>query len=295
LTRHQEICYRKGTDKCLFDVHTLHDKSCKERVRMIDFDKGLEIWDHPEIVYRLFFPRREFAGEPNPLNARNHSVKVTDDIAIGCRFYPSRNDAPNILYFHGNGETVSDYDYVAPLYQERGLNLFVADYRGYGMSNGSPTSGSMIRDTHPIFREFVDFLRTVNCTGNLFVMGRSLGSAPAIEVAYRYQQYLKGLIIESGFASGRNQLIRLGVSHMFRDVKDPIGFGNDLKIKEVTIPTLIIHGEMDEIIPATEGETLYAFSGSQEKSSLFIPHAGHNDIMMVGLDSYMGAIERLTR
>lgn len=262
---------------------------------MTDFDKGLEMWDHPEIVHRLFFPRREFVGEPNPLNAKNHSVKVAEGVAIGCRFYPSRNDGPNILYFHGNGETVPDYDYVAPVYQKRGLNLFVADYRGYGMSDGSPTSGSMIHDAHPLFQDFTTFLRDLNYTGNLFVMGRSLGSAPAIEVAYHYQQQLKGLMIESGFASGRNQLMRLGVSHLFRDVKDPIGFGNDLKIKEITIPTLIIHGEEDEIIPATEGKALYALSGSNEKSALFIPHAGHNDIMMVGIEAYMGAVERFTR
>jgi alpha-beta hydrolase superfamily lysophospholipase len=262
---------------------------------MTDFDKGLAMWDNPEIVYRLFFPRQEFAGEPNPLNAKNHFVKVADDIAIGCRFYPSRNDAPNILYFHGNGETVPDYDYVAPVYQKRGLNLFVADYRGYGMSDGSPTSGSMIRDTHPIFQGFIVFLQNLNYTGDLFVMGRSLGSAPAIEVAYHYQKQLKGLIIESGFASGRNQLKRLGVSHLFRDVKDPIGFGNDLKFKEITIPTLIIHGEDDEIIPVTEGRALYALSGAKEKYSLFIPNAGHNDLMMRGLDAYMAAIERFTK
>jgi uncharacterized protein len=259
---------------------------------MTDFDKGLEMWDNPEIVYRLFFPRREFAGEPNPLNAKNHFIKVADDIAIGCRFYPARNDAPNILYFHGNGETVPDYDYVAPEYQKKGLNLFVTDYRGYGMSGGSPTSGSMIRDTHPIFDGFITFLQNLNYTGDLFVMGRSLGSAPAIEVVYHYQRQLKGLIIESGFASGLNQLKRLGVSHLFRGVKDPVGFGNDLKIKEITIPTLIIHGEEDEIIPVTEGRALFALSGAKEKYSLFIPQAGHNDLMMRGLESYMEAIER---
>lgn len=262
---------------------------------MTGFDKGLERWDNPEIVYRLFFPRREFAGEPNPLNAKNHFVKVEVDIAIGCRFYPAQNEAPNILYFHGNGETVPDYDYVAPFYQKRGLNLFVTDYRGYGMSDGNPSSGSMIRDAHPIFRSFVEFLRNMNFTGNLFVMGRSLGSAPAIEVAYHYQQQLKGLIIESGFASGRNQLMRLGMSHLYGDVQDPIGFGNHLKIKDITIPTLIIHGEEDEIIPVTEGRTLYDLSGSHEKHFLYIPNAGHNDIMALGLEDYMGAIEKFAK
>jgi len=261
---------------------------------MTDFEKGLEMWDHPEIVYRLFFPRRESAEEPNPLNAKNHFVKVADGIAIGCRFYPARDDAPSILYFHGNGETVPDYDYVAPLYQKHGLNLFVTDYRGYGMSDGSPTAGSMIRDTHPIFQAFVALLHDMDYTGNLYVMGRSLGSAPAIEVANHYQQQLKGLIIESGFASGQNQLIRLGATHLFKNVKNPIGFGNDLKIKKITIPTLIIHGEEDEIIPVTEGRALYELSGSNEKSSLFIPYAGHYDIMMLVLEAYMGAMERFT-
>jgi pimeloyl-ACP methyl ester carboxylesterase len=262
---------------------------------MTDFDKGLEVWDNPEIVYRLFFPRREFAGETNPLNAKNHFIEVEDGVSLGCRFYPSRNDAPNILYFHGNGETVPDYDYVAPVYQKRGLNLFVTDYRGYGMSDGSPTSGSMIHDTHPIYQGFKAFLIGLGYTGSHFVMGRSLGSAPALEVAYHYQKELEGLIIESGFASGRNQLKRLGLSYLANEKEDPIGFGNHLKIKEVTIPTLIIHGEEDEIIPATEGRALFALSGAKEKYSLFIPKAGHNDIMMVGLEPYMGAIEGFTK
>ncbi|OPY83572.1 MAG: Alpha/beta hydrolase family protein [Syntrophorhabdus sp. PtaU1.Bin153] len=153
----------------------------------------------------------------------------------------------------------------------------------------------MIRDSHPIFQGFIAFLKEKEYTGDLFVMGRSLGSAPAIEVAYHYQEQLKGLIVESGFAGARNQLKRLGVTHLFKDVKDVVGFGNDLKIKEITIPTLIIHGEEDEIIPAQEGRTLYGLSGSPSKSSLFVPGAGHNDLMTRGLEAYMAAIEKFTR
>jgi len=262
---------------------------------MIDFEKGTEQMDRPEILDRLFFPRREFAKDTESPKAVNHLIKVEEDISIGCRFYPAETDAPNILYFHGNGETAPDYDYVAPVYLERGINLFVADYRGYGMSDGSPTCSSMIKDAHPIFHGFVAFLKGQGFTGDIFVMGRSLGSAPAIEVAYHYRQQLGGLIVESGFASARNQFMRLAAAGLFRDVDNPIGFGNDLKIKEVAIPTLIIHGEWDEIIPATEGQALYRLSGAAEKRSLFIPHAGHNDLMMRGLKAYMEAIEDFTK
>lgn len=259
---------------------------------MIDLDKGPEIMDIPQIVYRLFYPRREYASDTESPKAVNHFIPVNDEISLGCRFYPSSISAPCILYFHGNGETAQDYDDVAPLYQERSLNLFVADYRGYGMSDGTPGCSSMIKDAHKTFAGFCSFLRDNGYTGGCFVMGRSLGSAPALEVAYHYQGQLKGLIIESGFAGVRNQLGRLGVLHLFDNIDNLTGFGNDLKIREVTLPTLIIHGEADSIIPATEGRALYEQSGASKKAHLFIPFAGHNDLMMLALDTYMSTIKR---
>ena len=72
---------------------------------------------------------------------------------------------------------------------------------------------------------------------------------------------------------------------------EPVGFGNDIKIMEIKIPTLIIHGEQDEIIPVSEGRTLYDLSGATQKSAHFIPRSGHNDLLMQGLMAYMRAIE----
>jgi hypothetical protein len=261
---------------------------------MADFGEGLRSYDRPEILYRLFFPRRDVAPDSQTPRAFNRFVEVEEGISICCRCYPARTDGPNILYFHGNGEVASDYDYVAPVYAQRGLNLFVADYRGYGGSGGSPTCTAMVKDSHPIFRDFIKYIDENGLTGSPFVMGRSLGSAPAIELACHYQTRFKGLIVESGFAGAMNQVARLGVEYLFGD-EIPVGFGNDLKIEDVKIPTLIIHGEWDEIIPVAEGKALYELSGSTEKSSLFISRAGHNDIMMLGLKAYMDAVEAFTR
>ncbi len=265
----------------------------RQERQLMDLDKGLERYDRPEILYRLFFPRREVAPDTQKPRAFNRFVNVAEGISICCRCYPARLDGPNILYFHGNGEVASDYDYVAPVYAQRGLNLYVADYRGYGGSGGSPTCTAMIKDAHPIFRDFIKYIGENGFTGSPFVMGRSLGSAPAIELACHYQSQLRGLIVESGFASAVNQVARLGVEHLFGD-ESPVGFGNDLKIADVRIPTLIIHGEWDEIIPPTEGKALYELSGTADKSSLFIPRAGHNDIMMLGLEAYMDAVGTFT-
>jgi alpha-beta hydrolase superfamily lysophospholipase len=262
---------------------------------MDEFDKAAEVMDRPEIVERLFFPRREVPEEGRPRNGMLRVIEVVENVSIGCRFYPATKNGPSLLYFHGNGEIAADYDYVAPLYRERGINLFVADYRGYGTSDGSPGCAALIADSHPIFEGFASFLQEQGYGGDRFVMGRSLGSAPAIEVAYRYQQQLKGLIVESGFAVQRNQLTRLGVSRLFENQEGIIGFGNDLKIKEIRIPTLIIHGERDEVIPAGEGRTLFALSGASEKKSLFVAGAGHNDLLERGPDRYMDAVASFTR
>ena len=106
--------------------------------------------DNPEVIARLFFPRPAQATETS--EAFNRTVQVEENVRIVCRFFPSRNDAPNLLFFHGNGETAPDYDYVAPFYRKSGINLFVADFRGYGMSNGSPSCSGIIKDAHPIYQ-----------------------------------------------------------------------------------------------------------------------------------------------
>ena len=110
---------------------------------MPPLQKGPELMDRPEILERLFFPRKATPEELASPYGVNHSVEVDAGISIGCRFYASATDGAAILYFHGNGETVPDYDYSAHLYQEKGLNLFVADYRGYGFSDDKPTCASV--------------------------------------------------------------------------------------------------------------------------------------------------------
>lgn len=254
-------------------------------------DHDLSLLDRPEVLSVLFYPRKDLPEVPITPKAMTHFIKVEESISIGCRFYPAKKDAPSIMYFHGNGETACDYDYVAPLYTEKGFNFFVADYRGYGYSNGTPTATNIIKDTHPLFQGFVTFLRELNYEGSIFVMGRSLGSAPALEVVFHYQDQIKGLIIESGFSSTMNLISHLGFGGLFRGIKSIVGFGNEEKMKAISIPTLIIHAENDRLIPLSEAKDLYTQSGSATKKLVVIPHADHNDLMMVGRQRYFREIE----
>jgi len=243
--------------------------------------------DRPEILQFAFYPRKD--TRRGPPNSTDYSVPVGDEVSIGCRFYVHSNSSPSILFFHGNGEVVCDYDGIAPAYNQLGINLFVAGYRGYGSSGGMPTFASMVSDAHRIFKAFLDIVRNNHTSGDVFMMGRSLGSMSAIELAFSYQEQVKGLIIESGFASILRLLSYLGLPAESIGITD-VTFPNMAKMQSITVPTLILHGEYDSLIPVTEARDLFENAATKRKRLVIIDGADHNDIMLVGLEEYFQEI-----
>jgi len=214
---------------------------------------------------------------------------------VGGRFHIGERSGPNLLFFHGNGEIVADYDEMGPLYNRMGINFLAADYRGYGRSTGSPTITAMMRDCHLVFEFTLKWLRDKGCTGPLMAMGRSLGSASALELASHYQDRMSGLIIESGFAYAGPLLRLLGINPDAMGFKEERGFRNLEKIKTWDKPALIIHAEQDHIIPFSDGEALYRACPAPDKTLLKVRGANHNDILIRGFDDYMNAVKDLAK
>jgi alpha-beta hydrolase superfamily lysophospholipase len=249
------------------------------------------ILDQPEILRLILHSRPDYPPTVGAPWGQLLSVEVEPGISIGARLYPAPSDAPAILLWHGNGEIASDYDAIAPLYTGMGITLLVADYRGYGMSTGTPTCSNLLSDAVAVFHAADGIFDQHGLTPSLlYVMGRSLGSAAAIEVAAESQAELAGLIVESGFAHTFALLSRLGWRAEGTTERQD-GFGNGDKIGGVTVPTLIIHGEDDVLIPAEDGEELFQRSGAEDKRLLLVPGAGHNDLMLVGRTLYFDAIQ----
>jgi uncharacterized protein len=251
------------------------------------------VLDVPEVLLRLFHPRPEFSpGGAGPA-ARDLLIQVADQVEVGARFHPAAATAPTILFFHGNGEIVADYDELAPFYARQGLNFFPVDYRGYGRSTGTPTVSAMMQDCHTILAFARQWLPEMGYPGPLMVMGRSLGSASALELAAAYPGEVKALIVESGFAYASPLLQLLGVNLAAIGFQETAGFRNIDKIRAYPGPTLIIHAEQDHIIPMSDGQALYDASGAAHKTLLKIPHANHNDILLQGFTAYLAAIQTL--
>ena len=157
-------------------------------------------FDRPEILRVLFYPRPDWSLALNHCVATSLMVPVADGVQVQVQAYLDSPAAANIIFFHGNGEIASDYQDIAPFYTDRGINFLIADYRGYGVSSGIPTVSAMMMDCLVIFDHVKGWLREKGFTGLMIVMGRSLGSASALEIAHRRQHDMDGLIIESGFA-----------------------------------------------------------------------------------------------
>jgi len=250
--------------------------------------------DIPEVLRGLFQPRPEYDPDKKPAGAIDLLIPVEGDTVVAGRFHVTDRSAPNILFFHGNGEIVSDYDALGPLYNRMGMNFLAMDYRGYGRSTGRPTITAMMKDCHTIFEFMEGWLTDNGYTGAFIVMGRSLGSASALELANRYMERIDGLVVESGFADTGPLLELFGVDTSAMGFTEENGLRNLDKIRTWAKPTLVIHAEFDHIIPFSDGRALYNACPSSEKTFLKIPNANHNDIFMRGLNAYMKAVKTLS-
>ena len=251
--------------------------------------------DRPEILTFLFHPRPEWGEAGSDNRGEDLLIPVEMGVVVGARFHMTEKSAPNILFFHGNGEIVADYDDLGSAYNRVGINFLPVDYRGYGRSTGQPTITAMMRDSHLIFDFVKKWLLDKGYRGSLILMGRSLGSASVLEIASHYKEQIDGLIVESGFAFSGPLLQLLGINLRAINFSEEMGFGNLDKIQRFDKPTLIIHAELDHIIPFSDGQALYDASPSSDKTLLKIPNANHNDIFMRGFSEYMAAVGTLAQ
>ena len=239
------------------------------------------------ISMNAFYPRKNWS--PAPPGASYHTVVVNDEVSLSCRFFPAEDSAPNILFFYGNGETANDYNGIAPLYTQIGVNFFVADYRGYGRSGGWPSFTAMLSDSVKVLDYLEGMLQSDGYSGRIFVMGRSMGRHSAFELAASHGGRLGGVIIESGRPILGNFVYGLTP----QDARE-LEAAYLAKVSSIAIPSLVIHGEQDTLAPVEQAVQMHHAFQSEDKRLLTIPGAGHNDLLYRGVDEYFSAIREFT-
>jgi pimeloyl-ACP methyl ester carboxylesterase len=238
--------------------------------------------DHPILSSRYFFPWPNRFEEPFLVEG--------DGFRLGCRYRHVHDDAPTIIHFHGNGETVADY---LGEFEERiiglGANLLLAEYRGYGMSGGVPALTAMLDDVELI----------VEASGippeRIVFFGRSLGSLYALHGVSRYPR-ATGLIIESGLA---DPLERILVRVEPRDVGATMEglrasvdrcLNSHEKIAAFRGRVLVMHTRNDDLVPVSHAERLHAWA-NEPKELLVFERGDHNSILTTNQEAYFAAVE----
>jgi len=244
--------------------------------------------DDPAVAAVVFHPRPEAPGyAPKGIPTRTSC----GDAEIGGYLHVNTNSDSLLVFFHGNGEIAADYDAsLSSVYTDCGVSYWVLDYRGYGRSTGTPSFSSMFTDARAALEDIPRLEKQIGREfKHVLVMGRSLGSAPAIHLAVTCADRLTALLLDSGYAHGLELIRRLGGPALSSE--DLPSFHDNInKMGHCRLPTLIVHGTNDRIIPFFEAKALYRACGAEFKRLVEIPGAGHNDLLLRGFQAYLSAV-----
>jgi fermentation-respiration switch protein FrsA (DUF1100 family) len=185
-----------------------------------------------------------------------------------------RGDKPVVLYFHGNGGSLSLRAGRFRALTADGTGLLALSYRGYGGSSGSPSEGGLIADAMATYA----FAAARYPAERVALWGESLGSGVAVALAA--EKPVGRLVLQAPFTSAADVAARvywfLPVRLLMKDQ-----FRSDLRIGKVTAPVLVLHGERDQVVPVALGERLYGLI-TAPKRLVRIPGADHNDLDAYG-------------
>jgi abhydrolase domain-containing protein 13 len=124
--------------------------------------------------------------------------------AFYIRAPKARAQKLTVLMFHGNAGNIGHRVPIARMLMQRmGCNVFMLEYRGYGLSTGSPDETGLMIDAQTAF----DYLRQRAETrdNDIVIFGQSLGGAVSIQLVAKNQNdsRLVGLVLENTFLSMR--------------------------------------------------------------------------------------------
>jgi hypothetical protein len=222
------------------------------------------------------------AGGPEVLE-----MKTSDGtVAHALWMAPRSQDARVIAYFHGNGATADDEIDLASWLVAHGFGALLVEYRGYGASSASapPSEAGLYADGEAA-------LDAIGQRGfpaeRVALWGISLGTGVAAEMARRGRG--SALVLVAPFTSLPAVAARIWWAHWLpTSLLVPDRYDTLSKASDIRVPTLVVHGDRDGVIPFDMGRTLSdAVTGAR-----FVPVAGadHNDVYALGGASLMETI-----
>ena len=230
------------------------------------------------VIFVLYFFQRNLLYYPTvnnyygeKLNVSVEKVKIqTEDNIDLLSWYHKKNsgDYKTILFLHGNAGTLENRIYKINHLKNIDINFLIIAWRGFSGNKGKPTEKGLYEDAKSAIR----WLRNKGVKEeNIIIHGESLGTGVAVEIAQN--KNFGGIILESPFTSmvsvGKSHYPFFPVSILLKDK-----YESDKKIKNIKSPILIMHGEVDKLVPFWMGKKLYNLA-NEPKYSYFSKYDDH--------------------
>ena len=238
----------------------------------------------------LVYPAPDHPAPPMPAAFERVDACARDGAPVHAYLLPPPDaTAPVVVVFHGNGETMENRAGLATDLRGRGYGVALVEYRGYGLSSGGPPP-----DERGLYRDAAAVLEALAVRGyrsrRVVLMGISLGTAVAAQLATCGAG--RALVLVSPFTSLLDEAHEivpwLPASWFLKDRFDTLG-----KAPRIAMPTLVVHGTEDEIVPFAMGQRVAA---AIPGARFFAVEGGHhNDVMRLWRRQVLDELDRLVR
>jgi len=213
-------------------------------------------------------------------------ITAEDGAILNGLHFKVKNPKGVILYNHGNAGELDIWGQWAHLLADRySYDVVLWDYRGYGKSTGKRRKQYMLDDGLLFYNYCKDLFKEDLIT----VYGRSLGGFFATHIAKQTKPRM--LVLESTPSS----LLEVAKeTYPFIPAKWLLKFKfqNTENIAKIEIPTYLIHGTADDLIPYEQGQRLFELSKAEKKQFYPIEGGNHNDLSSFE-NPFFGALDAI--
>ena len=249
------------------------------------------------ILVFLYFYQRNLLYHPNENNysedkisvdIENVRIKTSDNIEL-LGWYHEKNlkDFKTLIFFHGNAGSLENRIHKLNHFRDMNINFLIIAWRGFSGNKGNPSEQGLYEDG----KSAIDWLIKKGVSEkNLILYGESLGTGVATHLAQN--KNFAGVILETPFTSmidaAKKFYPYIPVKLLLKDK-----FENYKKIKNINLPILIMHGEIDQLVPFSMGKKIYEIA-NEPKYSYFTKYDNHmmeyDENLVLALKSFIKSL-----
>jgi len=249
------------------------------------------------VLVFLYFYQRNLLYHPNENNYSEDKIsvdiekveiKTADNIEL-LGWYHEKNlkDYNTLVYFHGNAGSLENRIHKLNHFQDMNINFLIIAWRGFNGNKGKPSERGLYVDG----KSAIDWLKKKGVDEkNLILYGESLGTGVATHLAQN--KNYAGVILETPFTSmvdaAKNFYPYIPINLLLKDK-----FENFKKVKNINTPILVMHGEVDQIVPFSMGKKIYEIANNP-KYSYFTKYDDHmmeyDENLVLALKSFFNSL-----